>query len=96
MSSSARMAKSWPRWVLRSSSGTSRRAPPGDTPAEDKTVVYSMAFSPDGQTLASGGENVYASLWDVNAIRPSGPRPDTISINSLACSPDGKILALAE
>ena len=45
--------------------------------AEDKTVVYSMAFSPDGQTLATGGENVYASLWDVNAIRPPAlPQPE--------------------
>jgi WD40 repeat protein len=56
-------------------------------------IVDSLAFSPDGKTLAAGGQyNV--RLWDTTTgmpIREFTPRPPRI--NSVAFSPDGKILA---
>lgn len=61
--------------------------------------VNSVAFSPDGQLLASGSKNGNVKLWDVN----SGKEMSTLSeqnngdfsseITSLAFSSDGQLLA---
>ena len=41
--------------------------------------VYSVAFSPDGRTLASGGDSGqddnYIYLWDVEGVGWSAPSP---------------------
>jgi WD40 repeat protein len=70
---------------------------------EGLVVIVSLAFSPDGKTLASGsgpssfmdsGEYKCIRLWDVatgKAIRAWGGHPDGVS--SVAFSPDGKMLA---
>ena len=55
-----------------------------------------MAFSPDGQTLASGGEDGFVRIW--NAI--TGTCLQTLKlrtggVNSLAFSPDGRTLAIS-
>ena len=61
----------------------------------DFPVVSSLAFSPDGRLLASGGTHDYlVKLWDV----ASGKHVATFStdrgaITSLAFSPDGELLA---
>jgi WD40 repeat protein len=57
--------------------------------------VYSVAFSPDGKTLASGSLDDTIRLWDVESGQQIGEplRGHTSSVNSVAFSPDGKILA---
>ena len=56
--------------------------------------VKSVAFSPDGKTLASGGGDNVIHLWDIG----TGKRKMTLAghthwVFSLAFSPDGKTLA---
>ncbi len=61
--------------------------------------VTSVAFSPDGQIIVSGGEDGQVRLWDGqgNAIAPPF-KSDALAINplgitSVAFSPDGQIIA---
>ena len=58
--------------------------------------VDSVAFSPDGQTLASGSSDNTVKLWDVTR-QPKAPKAALSthgdSVFSVAFSPDGKFLA---
>lgn len=66
-------------------------------PASSASVyrVYSIAFSPDGMTLASGNHDDTVKLWNLAARqgRPFSGHKDVVS--SVAFSPDGKTLASA-
>jgi WD40 repeat protein/serine/threonine protein kinase len=62
----------------------------GHTPME----VWSLAFAPDGRTLASAGDDHLVRLWDVPTGREWAPLPEHDSlVTSVAFVPDGRTLA---
>jgi len=71
------------------------RRPIGQPLMKHSDVVYSVAFSPDGKTLASGGEDTNIILWDVATGKPIGQplRGHEGAIRSVAFSPNGEVLA---
>ena len=56
--------------------------------------VHSVAFTPDGLKLASGGSDNKVRLWNVETGQPLAELPGHQEwVWSVAFSPDGKILA---
>lgn len=53
----------------------------------------SVAFSPDGKTLASGSQNSTVKLWDIFTGELRVLKGHSGWVNSVAFSPDGKTLA---
>jgi hypothetical protein len=56
--------------------------------------VYSVAFSPDGKRLATGGGEGAVKLWDAATGQEIGAlKGQSYRVSSVAFSPDGKLLA---
>lgn len=68
--------------------------------AAHKDAIYTMAFSPDGKTLATAGYDRVIHLWDADATEAKlNPRltlkDHSDAVYGLAFHPDGKLLASA-
>jgi WD40 repeat protein len=57
-------------------------------------IVYTVAFSPDGKTLASGGEKQPVQLWNLsNGTERMSLTGHSAQVYTVVFSPDGKTLA---
>ena len=95
---SPRTGRSWLRAATTRppGSGTSPASSSGRLFTGQGGAVFSVALAADGKTVASGGHDQMAWLWDTDTLREAGRiRGHLDRIWSVAFSPDGKSLATA-
>mmetsp|Transcript_19638 Transcript_19638/g.36660 ORF Transcript_19638/g.36660 Transcript_19638/m.36660 type:complete len:230 (+) Transcript_19638:54-743(+) len=59
---------------------------------EDNRVIESVAFSPDGKTIAAGSWAHKVSLWDLETRHRYAILPESTCVHSICYSPDGKYI----
>jgi len=59
----------------------------------DARKITSVRFSPDGNSIASGGEDSTVKLWSLNGQELQTCKGHTDYVTSIAFSPDGKTIA---
>jgi WD40 repeat protein len=63
------------------------------TLSDHQNIVMGIAFSPDGQTFATGSYDTTIRLWDVDSWQCRAIFQTHSIVHSVAFSPDGQTLA---
>nr|WP_324191151.1 hypothetical protein [Nocardia beijingensis] len=73
----------------------SASSPSGDSLIGHTASVWSVAFSPDSHTLATGSYDGTVRLWDIATRQPIGDPLSGLNggVQAVAFSPDGRTLA---
>jgi WD40 repeat protein len=86
----------WSRKLPPALKGVMRGQPPKSLkiypPPGRDGPLYAAAFSPDGQTVATGGDDCVVQLWDIATGQPGKAFEHKAAIRSLAFSPDGRTI----